>query len=77
VGVIGLNVEFVRAVPVLMPLAKEPAHDCSGSERYLVVIDPGGPGTVTPPTDPVLAACGPEPRPVYSSEIGKILRCTA
>ena len=60
-----------------MPLAREPAHDCSGTERYLVVIDAGGPGAVTPPTDPALAACDPEPRPVYTSEIGKIVRCTA
>jgi hypothetical protein len=77
VGVIGLNVELVNALPVLMPLADEPPRDCGGEERYLVVIDPGGPGTETPPDDPVLSACAPEPEPAWSSNVGKILRCTA
>jgi hypothetical protein len=77
VGVIGLNVELVEALPVLMPLADEPPRDCGGEERYLVVIDPGGPGTETPPDDPVLSACAPEPEPAWSSNVGKILRCTA
>ena len=77
VGVLGLNVELVRALPVLIPLAGEPPRDCAKGERYLVVIDPGGPGDETPSDDPVLAACAPEPTPVWSSNVGKILRCTA
>ncbi|HET9288595.1 MAG TPA: hypothetical protein VFO26_13650 [Gaiella sp.] len=77
VGVIGLNVELVKALPVLMPLADEPPRNCAAEERYLVVIDPGGPGTETPPDDPVLSACAPEAEPAWSSNVGKILRCTA
>lgn len=77
VGVIGLNVELVRATPVLMPLADEPPRGCVRGERFLVVIDPGGPGTETPPNDPVLSSCAPEPEPAWSSNVGKILRCTA
>jgi hypothetical protein len=77
VDVVGLNVEFVLALPVLMPLADEPARDCASGERFVVVIDPGGPGTETPPDDPTLSACAPEPAPVWSSASGKILRCTA
>lgn len=77
VGYVGLNVELVLAVPVLVPLAHEPARDCAPGERFLVVIDPGGPGTETPPDDPVVAACAPETTPAYASEVGKIVRCTA
>jgi hypothetical protein len=76
VGVIGLNSEAVMALPVLMPLADEPASGCAAGERFLVVIDPGGPGTETPLSDPVLAACAPEPAPVWTSDVGKILLCT-
>jgi hypothetical protein len=75
--VIGLNVELVAALPVLMPLADEPPHDCVRGERFMVVIDPGGPGTETPPDDPTLSACAPEHEPVWNSHVGKILRCTA
>jgi hypothetical protein len=77
VGVVGLNVELVMALPVLMPYADEPPHGCAPGERFLAVIDPGGPGTETPPDDPTLAACAPEPEPVWSSPVGKIVRCTA
>ena len=77
VAVTGLNVEFVQALPVLMPLADEPERDCAPGERFVVVIDAGGPGDETPPSHPVLAACVPQPKPVWSSEIGEILRCTA
>ena len=76
VDVVGLNLELVKALPVLMPLADEPPRECTSGERYLVVIDLGGPGTETPPDDPVLSACAPEPAPVWSSSVGKILRCT-
>ena len=77
VGVVGLNAELVAALPVLMPLAKEPARDCLPGERFVAVIDPGGPGTETPPDDPVLAACAPAEQPVWSSDVAKIVRCTA
>nr|MBA2293879.1 hypothetical protein [Actinomycetota bacterium] len=72
----GLNVELVEAVPVLVPLAAETPRDCGEGERFVVVIDPGGPGTESPPDDPILAPCRPEPQPVWSSEVGKIVRCT-
>ena len=77
VDVTGLNVELVAALPVLMPLADETARGCSKGERFLVVIDFGGAGVATPPDDPLLSACAPEPEPVWSSYVGKILRCTA
>jgi hypothetical protein len=77
VDVTGLNVELVLALPVLMPLADEAPRDCEPGERFMVVIDPGGPGTETPPDDPTLVACAPEPEPVWSSNVGKILLCTA
>jgi hypothetical protein len=76
VDVTGLNVEFVLALPVLMPIADEPPRGCTSSKRFVVVIDAGGSGTETPPTDPTLAACAPEPEPVWSSHMAKILRCT-
>jgi hypothetical protein len=76
IGVIGLNVEFVLALPVLMPIADEPPRDCAPGERLLAVIDPGGAGDETPSDDPTLVACAPEPEPVFSSSVGKILRCT-
>lgn len=72
----GLNVELVEAVPVLVPLADEPSRGCGLGERFVVVIDPGGPGTESPPDDPVLAPCAPEPEPVWGSPVGKIVRCT-
>ena len=59
VDVIGLNVELVQALPVLAPLADEAGRDCRTGERYLVVIDPGGPGTETRPSDPVLSSVRP------------------
>ena len=46
--VTGLNVELVQALPVLVPLADERGRDCRRGERYVVVIDPGGPGTGPP-----------------------------
>ena len=77
VEVTGLNVELVQALPVLVPLAHEPPRDCAPGEHFVVVIDPGGPGTESPPDDPVLAPCRPDPEPDWSSHIGKIVRCTA
>ena len=76
VDVTGLNVELVRALPVLMPLADEAPRDCAPGSRYLVVIDAGGAGTATSNQDPVYAACAPEPKAVWSSEVGSILACT-
>ena len=57
VRAVGLNVELVAALPVLMPLAHEPPRGCTPGERFVVVIDRGAPGTVTPPDNPILAAC--------------------
>ena len=39
VEVTGSNVELVSALPVLMPLANEPARLCAPGERFVVVID--------------------------------------
>jgi hypothetical protein len=76
VGVTGLNTEYVQALPVLMRFAEEPPRGCRPGERFVVVLDHGAPGDATPPSDPVLAACAPDPTPVWSSYLGKILRCT-
>ena len=77
VAIVGLNAEFVAALPVLMPLARERSRDCAPGERFVALLDEGGPGTVTPPDNPVLAACRPDPVPVWESSVGKLLRCTA
>jgi hypothetical protein len=77
VAVVGLNAEFVEALPVLMPLARERPRDCADGERFVALLDEGGPGTVTPPDNPVLAACKPDPEPVWTSSVGQLLRCTA
>jgi hypothetical protein len=77
VRAVGLNVELVAALPVLMPLAHEPPHGCTPGERFVVVIDRGAPGTVTPPDNPILAACRPEPKPVETVDVADIFRCTA
>jgi hypothetical protein len=77
VRVVGLNVELVEALPVLMPLAKESPSGCVPGERFVVVIDRGAPGTATPPDNPILAACRPEPTPVETIDVADIFRCTA
>jgi hypothetical protein len=77
VAVVGLNVEFVAALPVLMPLARERPRDCAAGESFVALLDEGGAGTETPPDNPVLAACRPEPEPVFSTSAGKLLRCTS
>ena len=73
VAIIGLNVEFVEALPVLMPLAQEPPHGCTHGERFVVVLDRGAPGDSS--ADPVLVACRPDPNPVFNSSQGYIVRC--
>jgi hypothetical protein len=75
VDVTGVNVELVVALPVLAPLAGEPARGCAPGERFVVLIDRDAPGE-TRPDDPVLAPCAPEPEPVFTSRAGEILRCT-
>ena len=77
VAVVGLNVEFVQALPVLMPVAQEPPHGCALGERFVALLDKGAPGTETRTDNPVLAACRPDPSPVFDESVGKILRCTA
>ena len=73
----GLNVELVQALPVLVPLADEPPRDCAPGERVLVVIDPGGPGDRdSARRSRARAAARPSPSPDWSSNVGKILRCT-
>ena len=75
IAVVGRNVEFVQAFPVLLPLADEPPHGCADGGRYVVVLDRQAPGS-TPPDDPVLAACGPDPNLAFDSSQGYIARCT-
>jgi hypothetical protein len=75
VEVTGQNVELVIALPVLLPLAEEPARDCVAGRSAVVVID-GSTGRVTPPTDPVLARCRPEPTPFWRSRLATVSRCT-
>ena len=72
VRAVGLNVELVAALPVLMPLAHEPPRGCTPGERFVVVIDRGAPGTVTPPDNPILAACRPERTPVETVDVTDI-----
>jgi hypothetical protein len=76
VDVTGKNIEFVAALPVLMPLADEPARGCEPGIRYLVVID-GEASGVTGPDDPLFSRCAPDPVPVWSSPLASIRRCTA
>ena len=74
VDVTGRNVELVDALPVLMPLADEPARDCAPGERFVVVVDWFAGETTS--DDPVLAACAPEPTPVWDITVARIVRCT-
>jgi len=74
VEVTGRNVELVSALPVLMPLANEPARACAPGERFVVVIDWFA--GETPSDDPVLAACAPEATPVWDIDVARIVRCT-
>ena len=76
-AIVGLNVEFVAALPVLMPLADERPRDCVPGKRFVALLDEGVAGTVTPPDNPILAACRPDPAPVLELSVGKLLRCTA
>jgi hypothetical protein len=76
VAVVGTNVEFVVALPVLMPLARERPRGCVEGERFLARLDSGAPGS-TPPDNPVLLACRPEQEPVWTSSVGELYRCTA
>lgn len=76
VRAVGLNVELVAALPVLMPLAHEPPRGCTPGDRFVVVIDRGAPGSATPPDNPILAACWPEPEPVETVDVADIFRCT-
>jgi hypothetical protein len=71
--VTGSNVELVSALPVLMPLANEPARLCAPGERFVVVIDWFA--GETPSDDPVLAACAPEATPVWDISVARIVRC--
>ena len=74
VDVTGTNVELVQALPVLTPLADEPARDCGPGRRVVVVID-NTPGE-TATDDPLLGACAPVGEPAWSSPVGHIVHCT-
>ncbi|HET6684412.1 MAG TPA: hypothetical protein VFG75_12005 [Gaiella sp.] len=75
VVVVGRNVEYVQALPVLMSLAQEPPRGCASDARYVVVLDRLAAGS-TPPDDPVLAACRPDPNLAFDAAQGYIARCT-
>ena len=78
VDVTGLNVELVQALPVLVPLADEPPRDCAARRALR---RRHRPGRARAPRRRRTTRCSrparPEPEPVWSSHIGKIVRCTA
>lgn len=83
VQVTGRNVEFVSALSVLMPLARESGGDCRRGERFLVVID-GETAETTTEADPILAACLPttevatfDKPTATSTPLATIFRCGA
>ncbi len=74
VDVMGRNVELVLALPVLMPIAEETPHSCEPGQRFIVFLD-WSPGE-TPAEDAMVAACAPEPEPVWEAPGAKIVRCS-
>ena len=71
---VGVEPEFVQALPVLRRFVHERANGCARGERFVAVIDGDRSSVQTPPTDPALAACAPW-TVVWRSRIARILRC--
>jgi hypothetical protein len=74
VTALGVEAEFVMALPVLRRFTDEPAHGCVKGERFVAVVDGDRSSIRTPPTDPVLTACRPS-EVVWRSRLARILRC--
>jgi hypothetical protein len=74
VTAVGVEAEFVDALPVLRRFVDEPASGCRQGERFVAVVDGDRSSIRTPPTDPVLAACAPS-EVVWRSQLAQILRC--
>jgi hypothetical protein len=74
VTAVGVEVEFVRALPVLRRFVSEPASGCVTGERFVAVIDGDRSSVRTPLTHPALVACAPW-EVVWRSQLARILRC--
>ena len=74
VTAVGVEAEFVDALPVLRRFVDEPASGCTHGERFVAVVDGDRSSVRTPPTDPVVAACAPS-EVVWRSRLARILRC--
>ena len=74
VTAVGVEAEFVIALPVLRRFVDEPASRCKHGERFVAVVDGDRSSVRTPPTDPVVAACAPS-EVVWRSRLARILRC--
>ncbi len=74
VTAVGVEAEFVDALPVLRRFVDEPANGCTQGERFVAVVDGDRSSVRTPPTDPVLVACAPS-EVVWRSRLARILRC--
>ena len=74
VTAVGVEAEFVRAIPVLRRFVDEPASGCAAGDRFVAVIDGDRSSVRTPLTQPALAACAPW-EVVWRSQLARILRC--
>jgi hypothetical protein len=71
---VGVEVEYVQALPVLRRYVDEPAGGCGRGERFVAVVDGNRSSVRTPLTDPTIAGCAPW-EVVWRSPIARILRC--
>jgi hypothetical protein len=76
VDVTGPDVEFVVALPVLVPLADEEARGCEPGENFVAVLTGTSPWAEDP-QDPPVVACGPAAAEVFRNDVGRIMRCAA
>jgi hypothetical protein len=74
VTAVGVEAEFVRALPVMRRFVSEPASGCVKGERFVAVVDGDRSSVRTPLTHPELAACAPW-EVVWRSQLARILRC--
>jgi len=74
VTAVGVEAEFVKALPFLRRFASEPASGCVRGERFVAVIDGDRSSVRTPLTHPALVACAPW-EVVWRSQLARILRC--
>lgn len=74
VTLVGKEVEFLAALPVLRRFVDEPANGCEPGEEFVAVIDGELTSGRTPLTDPALVACAPS-EVVWRSQLARILGC--